>query len=988
AESVISSGEASIETQSEVNWGQDDLEYSLKTILAHADLSVLPGLEHLATDISGIIELKGAGTEPEKMLLSGNLDFNRSVINGQRFETAKMDFRLEDGWLEIEDGRISGSSADASLFLRQHILEPANMDNRMRFQLELKDVSGFANLAGAEEFQVLGEIGGRIRPDERGDLVVKADVALRDVVYDSITVHRVHGKAAVLLSEVMEYIADLEIQDPSYGAYSMTDIRFIAAGTIDEEVISGSYDFRFNVEAESGLRTRANYTFDGQAGDILVHQLDLRDPAGAYSLKKPLSITMAPGSIQADTLILISNTGSEFIMNIEQESHSRWSGFIESREADLGQAQYVFLEEPFFEALFSGRVEFSFDTDDINLIAKAELSGFRHSYIELDTIKIDTEILNKELEGALLIWKNEALLMQSAWSIPFDPGMLEQPDAEWLDQAVYASIQIEPVSLADFSDIMEMMGLEDLRGRFSMNSTLSGTAGVPELEGQLYLHNGRVSGVQMDTLQASWAYNHEHGGLRLTSRIHTMGQIAADIQANIPLHIDIPNRTAAGPEQDDAIEASIFTDNFNLAAFNDFLDPGVIRGLQGRLNAEVDISGKVSEPLIRGQVELSEGQFRLVENNVTIRQIESVVRMTPEEIVLERFSAQSSGSLEGSGRISMEGLEPGALQLGFRANNFRVFNTRDIEIFAGLNITLSGSLEAPLLAGNVIWERGTIFLDGFGERDIEVVQLEGEEDISDIPDFFDRLEMDMTFMVDRNAFVRTRRDPEIFLAPRGEIDLVKEPYGELQLFGDMGISSGHVTTFNKRFRLERGDVQFSGDPMDPEMNIRTLYRPRQQYEDIHIYFNITGTLSDPEFTYDSDPEMELQDIISYTLFGRPFHALAGWEQTVTGRSDGSLATNIALDILLDRIETLAADRLGIDVIEIESSNQRGSGGTTIKAGKFVSDRLFVAFLQELGGSDAGMQMMIEYMIRRNLDLIITAGDDYRSGVDVLWRFDY
>jgi autotransporter translocation and assembly factor TamB len=245
----------------------------------------------------------------------------------------------------------------------------------------------------------------------------------------------------------------------------------------------------------------------------------------------------------------------------------------------------------------------------------------------------------------------------------------------------------------------------------------------------------------------------------------------------------------------------------------------------------------------------------------------------------------------------------------------------------------------------------------------------------------------MVFSVDRNAFVRNRRDPEIFLAPQGEIDIVKEAFGDLQLFGDMGVTSGHVTTFNKRFQLERGDVMFSGDPSDPELNIRTLYRPRQQYEDISIFYNITGNLSDPEFKFESEPEMELQDIISYTLFGRPFHALAGWEQTMSGRSDGSMATNLAVDIMLDRIENLAADRLGIDVIEIEHS-RRGGGGTSVKAGKFVSDRLFIAFLQELGGTDTARQVIVEYMLLRNLDLIITAGDDQQSGVDVLWRYDY
>ncbi|TVQ75314.1 MAG: translocation/assembly module TamB [Balneolaceae bacterium] len=622
------------------------------------------------------------------------------------------------------------------------------------------------------------------------------------------------------------------------------------------------------------------------------------------------------------------------------------------------------------------------------MAGSAELKEFEWDHVRLDSIRFAFDVGEGRLQTDATIWHDDMTLVRSEFELPFEPVEPGERNSDFFDRPVQGYLRIQPFDIHMFEAQLVGLGLEQTSGEFSLSTDLSGTAGAPELTGGLFLRDGLLSDVAIDSLVMEWDYDHRRSDIIFTSRIHSLGQKAADIQGSVPLHMDFQAMEFRGPDPDDEIELTIFTRDFDIAAFNDFLDPALLRNLQGKLNADIALSGTMSEPGAEGTLALSGGQVRLVENQVTLRNISMDVHMEPGRVVLQELSVQSVGSFTGRGEITLAGVMPDQIDLNFRAANFRAFNTRDMEIYAGMNVNMTGTLEEPFLSGTVRWERGTLYLDDFGEREVEEVVLE-EEDADEPfgPEFFERLAMELTFSVDRNAFVRNRRDPEIYLALRGEIDILKEAFGELQLFGDMSVTSGHVTTFNKRFQLERGDVTFSGDPMEPELNIRTLYRPRQQYEEISIYYIITGNLSDPEFEYDSEPEMELQDIISYTLFGRPFHALAGWEQTMSGRSNGSMATNLAVDIMLDRIESLAADRLGIDVIEIENS-RRGGGGTSIKAGKFVSDRLFIAFLQELGGTDSARQVIVEYILTRNLELIFTAGDDYRSGVDVLWRYDY
>ena len=971
----------------DVLWAADEPAYEAAIDFQNLDASSFPGLEEFVTDINGNIELSGEGIDPESMTLDASFLMSRSHINRQPFEELKLDLQLRDGIARVEDARLLSDPAEATLSLRQNILDLYDLENWLNFELELMALQGFADLAGAEILNVPGRFTGTIMADTDGQLVLETDLRLHSVRYDSIRVEEVAGSASVILASETRFHADFEITAPSVGPHGIRDITFTTEGMLGTAAITGTYTFEIQVGADSGIRQVADYDI---ADTIRVHtrELALSDPAGSYQLHRPFDVLLAEDVVRVDTLHLVSDVNSEIRLYLDRTSDTPWTGFIDARSTNLGQLQHVFLDEPFFSAIFSGTIHFKVDDDVMEVAGNAELKEFEWDYVRLDSIRFAFDVGESRLQTDATIWHDSIALLQSELDLPFEPVEPGEWDSDFFDRPVNGYVRIQPFDINMFEGLLAEFGLEQTRGEFSMTTELSGTAGAPEFTGGLFLRDGLLSNVDIDSLVMEWDYDHSRSDIILTSRVHSLGQKAAEIEGSVPLHMDFQAMEFLGPDPDDEIELTIFTRDFDLAAFNDFLDPALLRNLQGKLNADIVLRGSMRDPEVDGSLALSGGQVRLVENQVTLRNIRMNMEMEPGRMVLQELSVQSVGSFSGSGEITLDGLMPDQMDLNLRATNFRVFNTSDMEIYAGMNIDMTGTLEEPFLSGTVRWERGTLYLDDFGEREVEEVVLDEEAaEEPEGPEFFERLAMEVIFIVDRNAFVQNRRDPEIYLALRGEIDIVKEAFGDLQLFGDMGVTSGHVTTFNKRFQLERGDVTFSGDPMEPELNIRTLYRPRQQYEDISIYYIITGTLSDPEFEYESEPEMELQDIISYTLFGRPFHALAGWEQTMSGRSNGSMATNIAVDIMLDRIESLAADRLGIDVIEIENT-RRGGGGTSVKAGKFVSDRLFIAFLQELGGTDSARQVIVEYMLLRNLDLIITAGDDYRSGVDVLWRYDY
>jgi autotransporter translocation and assembly factor TamB len=65
-----------------------------------------------------------------------------------------------------------------------------------------------------------------------------------------------------------------------------------------------------------------------------------------------------------------------------------------------------------------------------------------------------------------------------------------------------------------------------------------------------------------------------------------------------------------------------------------------------------------------------------------------------------------------------------------------------------------------------------------------------------------------------------------------------------------------------------------------------------------------------------------------------------------------------------------------------------NSGTSIKTGWYLNRKTFFAIVNEISGTTPKTMFILEYMLKQNLDLIITQGDDNRQGIDLRWQFDY
>jgi autotransporter translocation and assembly factor TamB len=348
------------------------------------------------------------------------------------------------------------------------------------------------------------------------------------------------------------------------------------------------------------------------------------------------------------------------------------------------------------------------------------------------------------------------------------------------------------------------------------------------------------------------------------------------------------------------------------------------------------------------------------------------------------------GSMNVKGTLGMKELVPGKLDLSMKAKNFKILNTDDYKALANADMSINGSVTSPKVSGSLELINGSITLSNFGAKSVEQVQLDTTLTPETQTSLYDSLSLDMSVSINRRFFVHNQRYLKMEIGLKGNLNIEKQKSKDLHIFGSLSTTKGYAEPLGKHFALKEGELTFTGPPANPELNIRTLYEPPQTDQNIKIWYIIKGTVEDPKFEYESDPPMELSSIISYTLFGEPMFKLNSSAQSVSNSLGSKVVSNFAMHFLANRIESLATEKLGVDVVKIENTRVGGKTGTAITTGWYINPKVFFAIQNVITGSTPKPGFYLEYYLRKNLKLILSQGTGNRQGVgaDLQWKHDY
>src|SRR6056297_401632 len=971
------------------NWLDDLPHYTLDASLREFNVADLDGFDTFPTYLNGTFTAEGSGRSLETLDLTANAELDSSVVNGEQIETLRAAFEISNQFIYIENGELESPIASATFSLRQHLTELANSGNRARVRATLKNLMPLAPLFGYETLEAAGDVEGSIARGGSGTLQFDGTADLQNVVIDTLFSSEViTGQFTSEISEVPDVEFSVSFENSNIADVNIQDVVISGSALIGDMETTGSLALHFSDGSGSHLSQGGRYSFTEDSISVTTDAMEFKTNLRTLTLKKPFDLRYSAETVRMDTLHLSHSEDEAYLkLWISQLDSLRQVAGMDVENLDLGQLQQTLMDESYMGGHLSGRLDVDNSPGELWLKGEGHLVNLQYQSGKMDSVNVTASINNEWLEAGLGAWHNGVMIAESDLKVPFLPGDPLTFEEQFFEREVDGSFNLYSTELSYWFSFLADGGPAETSGVITMQANLEGVAGHPEISGEVSVFAGVFSGINTDYLGVGFNYIHDNQSVDLNGSVIKNANSILSFESSLPFLADLKRAEILLPEGDDSLQVQVNTENFNLALFNSYVDEQIISNLSGVVEGNVSLFGTIDNLKTEGALEITRGSFRAVEPAITLDQLNSSISFKPDKITVNQFSVRSGpGRLRGSGSVMIKDLVPGELDFSLSAQQFRIVNNRDMNALVNMRGSLKGTFERPDIGGSIEFINGLLNLQNFGERAVESVSLEGESEVPEI-DFYERLAMDVNIKFGNQFLVRNSEYLDMEFALGGEVNLLKEYDKDLQMFGTLEGLRGYARPLGKNFVLDEAQISFYGPVENPDLNIRTLYEPPQS-AGITIFYIIEGSLENPEFRFDSEPPLELQDIIGYTLFGKPFYELESWEQVVAGSGSSPSASDYAIDVLLDRVELLASQRLGIDVVQIDNTRSGSSNSTAIKTGWYLNQRTFLAILNEVGGARPKTLFILEYMLRDNLELIVTQGDDSREGVDLKWELDY
>jgi len=531
------------------------------------------------------------------------------------------------------------------------------------------------------------------------------------------------------------------------------------------------------------------------------------------------------------------------------------------------------------------------------------------------------------------------------------------------------------VQMSPFTDLF---GLPSLGGVVNADLFFHGPATSPMLKGSLDLlvdsKNQRIGSVNAQL-------DYRNLGLDIQSNFkHTDGS-SLSFSGLVPLDLRLSKE--GDPLFPDAL-MTLKADRFNLAWVTPFLAQEEISNVQGKLTAEVDIRGSMTNLSMQGQLNLAEGSAGLPQLGINPTEFEVDAVMHQDTIYVKQVSAKSGhGIAQGAGQLILGAPNQGHVKMAIEMSDFQVVDTAPYQADVSGSLAVDGTVIRPSLSGYLNMTSAVI-----RPEDVPVTLADGminftEEDLQMLEEYFniragvwdtttysliDALTMNISIGIPGTVRLHSLQSPEMTVFLSGSLQISKESYADQQLRGTVSIvpELSYLRQFGRRFDIQRGRVTFSGSATNPFFDLQArLEIPNQSGLEtpVTIVLDASGEIQDSEsltFELRSEPvQLDRADMISYMATGRP--AADAFQLG----SSGALQTgsNLALQQLSSLVAGAAGAGLGLDVVQIDPET---NGDITLTAGKYVSRKLFTSVKWPVTASSSTSINTVE----RNRELVM------------------
>ncbi len=508
----------------------------------------------------------------------------------------------------------------------------------------------------------------------------------------------------------------------------------------------------------------------------------------------------------------------------------------------------------------------------------------------------------------------------------------------------------------------DALKLEELRASGEMTRLEFALADIP----------GSENGYSISNLPFPMRWSLENQTLRL-DRMRLLGPGPADAPEQEGTDVEINGTVGFGaPGKLDLA----LTGTFNLAVAQSFDSNLRAAGVS---TVQIKVSGDLSDPVVRGSLEVRNGTLRYAELPNGLSGMNGRVTFTGKHVRIDELTAATGG-----GRVRLSGNADfeETLRYSFSAEAEKVrIRYPPVSTIVDGEFTLAGTDVQSLLSGDLVVERAAL------SPDIDlggILASLGEP--SAAPASGPALSnMQLSVLV--RSIPGLRVETNLVRDMQTRIDLrVTGTALQPSLFGRVSVRQGEVSFHGGRYFINRGDVDFvSPFRIEPVVNFELETRVR----DVDVALVLSGPARKMNLSYRSDPPLQFNELVSLITAGRAPSQDPVFASQQTIAQQGILQTG-ANTVLSNALAQPVSGRLrrffGVSRLRVDPQigGAEANPSARISTEQQLTSDLTLIYSYDL--SSAQQQVVrVEWTPSRRFSLIFTRDENGLVGGDFLYK---
>ncbi len=420
-----------------------------------------------------------------------------------------------------------------------------------------------------------------------------------------------------------------------------------------------------------------------------------------------------------------------------------------------------------------------------------------------------------------------------------------------------------------------------------------------------------------------------------------------------------------------------------------------ISNIKGKLSGDFNLAGTISNPLLKGDLNLTQGYFYVPKLNLQVTNVILNAKSEGNDIFFNGSLMTGKGILQLNGQSRIQNDEF-PIDVNLQGKDLLICNTPGIRIFASPNLKLLLKNKQLYLNGNILIPEANLHPNTFENSDnlsddIIFVNTDGKKDQTNNL----RIISNISMTLGNHIYLDSKGIKGQML---GQLRIQDDPSKATIAYGQLKLQNGSYTVYGRTLQIDYGKLNYTGGPINnPGLELRasrTLQTNKSHsllatQEQLKVGVSVQGTLHSPKINLFSEPAGKTSaDILSYLLLGVPVNSVRGTNTTLLLQAADALNANGTYKIL--NLKSQLKQSLGLSELDIgmqsetDPKTQETLQHTAFILGKYLSPNFYVNYSFDL--FDHSNTLKVRYLFNKFWTIQSVANTN-RSGIDVLYTIE-